>query len=161
MAKNLYTRKVKYSFVECYSAAASSQEEANAKFDESMKSSRSTPVGCSYGDLEAEIIDDKCEYEDNEEPIMAKNEMEKQDDPIGAVLDEVKEKISIEKMRKELDRVKRENKVLKLGILQTGYVPAEPEFSEYKTAMSYEFACEFNDIMKEFKKECEKGPIDV
>lgn len=92
---------------------------------------------------------------------MAKKERKKQDDQIEAVLDEVKEKISIENIRKELNRVKRENKLLKLGILQTGYVPAEPEFRKYKTAMSYEFACEFNDIMKEFKKECEKGPIDV
>ena len=92
---------------------------------------------------------------------MAKNDREKQDDPIEAALDEVKAKIVIEKMRKELDRVKRENKVIKLGILQTGYVPAEPEFRKYKTAMAYEFACEFNDIMKEFKEECEKGPTDV
>ncbi len=92
---------------------------------------------------------------------MAKKEREKQDDPIEAAEDEVKAKTAIEKMRKELYRVKRENKLLKLGILQTGYVPAEPEFRKYKTAMAYEFACEFNNIMKKFKKECEKGPIDV
>lgn len=67
MAMNLYTRKVKYSFVENYSIVASSQEVAKAKFEESMKSNRNEPVGCSYGDLNAEIIEDKCEYEEKEE----------------------------------------------------------------------------------------------
>lgn len=67
MAKNLYTRRVKYSFVECYTTVASSQEEANVKFEASMKASSRDPVGCSYGDLDAEIIEDKCEYEEKEE----------------------------------------------------------------------------------------------
>lgn len=88
--------------------------------------------------------------------VVSDKGMEKQDDQIESALDEVKEK-----MRKELYLVKHENKVLKLGILQTGYVPADPEYLRHKTAMSYEIACEFNDILKEFKKECEKGPIDV
>ena len=66
MAMNLYTRRVKYSFVENYSVVASSQDVAKAKFEESMNSNRNEPVGLSYGDLDAEIIEDKCEYEENE-----------------------------------------------------------------------------------------------
>lgn len=67
MARNLYSRKVKYSFVTRYTTVASSLEEANARFEESMKSSRDDPVGLSFGDLDAEIIEDRCEYEEKEE----------------------------------------------------------------------------------------------
>lgn len=67
MAMNLYTRRVKYSFVENYSIVASSQEVAKAKFEESMKARLRDPVGCSYGDLDAEVIEDKCEYEEKDE----------------------------------------------------------------------------------------------
>ena len=66
MARNVYSRRVKYTFVETYTTVASSQEEANAKFEESTRSNRNEPVGCSYGDLDAKIIEDKCEYEEEE-----------------------------------------------------------------------------------------------
>jgi hypothetical protein len=74
MARNLYYRRVKYSFVECYTTVASSQEEANAKFEESIKSNRNEPVGCLYRDLDAEITEDRCEYEEKAKDVVLSNE---------------------------------------------------------------------------------------
>jgi hypothetical protein len=82
---------------------------------------------------------------------MAKKE--KQDDPIEAALDEVK------RMMRELEDLKCENLTLKLGVLLLGYVPTEPKFSEYETAMAYECAYGFYVIMKKFKEECDRGPV--
>lgn len=62
--RNLYERKVRYSFVETKSVAASSQDEADAKFDEMMKNEKLAPVGCSYGDLETEILSNVCVFKD-------------------------------------------------------------------------------------------------
>ena len=66
MSKNLYERKIRYSFVETQSVVASSQEEADAKFAQRFEADKLTLVGCSYGDLEAEILSNKLVYKDEE-----------------------------------------------------------------------------------------------
>lgn len=68
MSKNLYERKIRYSFVETQSVVASSQEEADAKFAQRFEADKLTPVGCSYGDLEAEMLSNELVYKDDEEP---------------------------------------------------------------------------------------------
>lgn len=62
---NLYTVKVRYSLVESYAVLASSEEEANAKIAaDRIKKNKLTPVGCAYGDMEAEVISTECDYKD-------------------------------------------------------------------------------------------------
>lgn len=63
--QNLYERKVRYSFEETCHVVASTQEEADAKFDKMMEEEKKTAVGCSYGDLKAEVIANECVFEDN------------------------------------------------------------------------------------------------
>ena len=66
MSKNLYERKIRYSFVQIQSVVASSQEEADAKFAQRFEADKLTPVGCSYGDLEVEILSNELIYKDDE-----------------------------------------------------------------------------------------------
>lgn len=61
---NLYTVKVRYSLVEPYAVLASSEEEANAKVAADIEKNKLTPVGCSYGDMKAEVISTECDYKE-------------------------------------------------------------------------------------------------
>lgn len=64
MAK-VYERKVKYSFVESYSATATSIEEAGVKLDEAMENHAPMPVDKTYGELDAEILSTRSgDYEE-------------------------------------------------------------------------------------------------
>ena len=61
---NLYSKTVRYSFVERMSTVASSREEAEKKFAAIIEKRKSDCVGLSYGDIEAEALATKCEYKE-------------------------------------------------------------------------------------------------
>ena len=61
---NLYTVKVRYSLVEAKSVLASSEEEAYAKSEDYIEKNKLTPVGCSYGDMKAEVVSTECDYKE-------------------------------------------------------------------------------------------------